>query len=77
MDVEGHIFRHANDEYLINSWSTNDFVVEKEASVVKMVQNAFVGKSDKDNDFVHHGEIEVFHDSSEEEEEFDNDMSQD
>ncbi|KAJ8420580.1 hypothetical protein Cgig2_010961 [Carnegiea gigantea] len=44
-----------------------------EASVVKMVQNV-VGKSDKENDFVDHGDIEVFHDSSEEEEEFDNDI---
>ena len=45
--------------------------------MVKMVQNVFVGKSHKDNDFVDHGDIEVFYDSSEEEEEFENDMSQD
>ncbi|KAJ8430973.1 hypothetical protein Cgig2_008319 [Carnegiea gigantea] len=48
-----------------------------EANVVKMVQNV-VRKSDKDNDFVDDGDIEVFYDSSEEEEEqFDYDMSHD
>jgi len=76
VDVEGYIFRHANDDYLINSWSTNDFVVEKGTSVVKMVQND-VRKSDKDNDFVDDGDIEDFHNLSEEEEEFDYNMSQD
>jgi len=76
VDVEGHIFGHDNDKYLINSWSINDFAVEKEASVVKIVQN--VRKSDKDNDFINDGDIEVFHDSREEdEEEFNDDMPQD